>query len=79
MPWCVEEDGAPFRSATMDKLMANGLLVAQARQTPIATMRYQPTQKLHAFVEMLCATPFPLQTWVDPRTDTVIKGPGVNR
>lgn len=79
MRWCVDENGAPIRGETMDKLMADGLLVMQARQTPIALMQYQPTPKLHAFVAMLCATPLPVHTWADPRNGTVLEGPGVNR
>jgi hypothetical protein len=28
---------------------------------------YQTTERGAAWVEMLCATPFPVQAWIDPR------------
>lgn len=43
------------------------------------SQRFVPTQKLHAFVAMLCATPFPQQVWADPRTNERLQGPGVDR
>lgn len=70
---------APIRDETMDDLVRDGLLCdAGAGFVPyLKKSRYSPTEKLHAFVAMLESTPLPIRRFLDPRTITVINGPGV--
>jgi len=34
--------------------------------------KYIATDKCRAWVELLCKTPFPIQMWVDPRTEEMV-------
>lgn len=51
---------------TVKWFLEQGLLEPEP---PEATRRFKPTQKLHAFVEMLCETPLPIQKWIRPNLD----------
>lgn len=65
MPWVMGD--APIRDRVVGELIDLGLL----RETPKSdtTMRYGPTDKLHAFISMLCKTPLPALSWVNPVTN----------
>lgn len=62
-PWL--DLNAPIKKAVMSDLINAGLLVENIDSSK---RRYDPTEKLQAFVHMLCATPLPEHRWVDPRT-----------
>lgn len=64
MPWI--GSGAPIVDEEMDKLISMELL--ERGHYKDTKMNYRPTPKLHAFVELLCATPLPIQKWIDPRS-----------
>ena len=63
--------GAPIVGSTTMGLVESGLIRKGEANEP---REFYPTEKLHLFVEMLCATPLPEQRthWFDPRTNTVI-------
>lgn len=65
MPWVKES--APIKPDTMSRLVSHGLLTLNDPAIVKTGMLYGPTDKLHAFVEMLCATPLPEHRFVDPR------------
>ena len=77
MRWCVELDGAPCRDATMLGLIERGLIVDTLLDTrpddPGRGSRFKRTEKLDAFVELLCKTPLPEKKWIDPRDNSVIR------
>lgn len=80
LPWCVDDDPAPCRDDTMNGLVGAGLLVRERPQNAPGrdNRQFYPTDKLHAFVEMLCSTPLPQQEWVDPRNLKVARRSIIN-
>lgn len=52
---------APAVREALAEFDAEGLL------KPGTPTRYKPTARLHAFVELLCLTPLPVQAWIDPK------------
>lgn len=53
---------APLYNPTIDELIAEGILERGDDGAP-----YHTTEKGKAWIEMLLATPFPEQKWIDPR------------
>jgi hypothetical protein len=76
MWWCVEGT-APIRDQTMAGLVNQGLLerILNGGFGDPPLRHFRPTPKLHAFVNLLCKTPLPVQKWVDPRTDEIVNRP----
>lgn len=56
---------APAVESTIDAFLHSGLIEPRVR---LAGM-YTTTERGKMLVEMLCATPWPEQRWVDPRTE----------
>ncbi len=71
MPWV--SSGAPIVEATMQGLIGVGLITAE-RFADLPWV-YKPTEKLAAYVEMLCSTPMPKLCFIDPRTKLEISLP----
>ena len=59
----------PLRHETMGKFIAYGMLKVSTSEG----QSFEATQKLHAFCEMLQSVPLPIECWVDPRGDKIIK------
>jgi len=57
-----------FAQSTMDRLVELGLLVDHGFSA-ITGPRFTPTPRLRAYVEILCATPLPVQKWVKAEPD----------
>ncbi len=62
--------GAPIVESTMQGLVEDGLLVAE-RFTDHPWV-YKPTDKLAAYVAMLCQTPLPVYSLIDPRNNKAV-------
>jgi len=62
--------GAPIWDETAKWFLDNGLLVMRFHEDPAYPRIYDPTPKLHAYVEMLCETPLPVQKWIRPNEPT---------
>lgn len=77
MPWVL--GNAPIRDEVIGRLTLSGMLVHVSDLEPDGfevarpNKRYYATKKLHSFVEMLCNTPLPVQQWVDPRDNSVVR------
>ena len=54
-----------FLQSTRDRMVELGLLLDHGFSA-IAGPRLTPTDRIHAHVEILCATPLPVQKWVSP-------------
>lgn len=67
-PWI--NSGAALVSGVMSGLVTDNLLIANVVGDSNSP-KFQPTEKLHAFVRLLCATPLPEMHWVDPRTKEI--------
>lgn len=66
--------GAPVASSVFNELCDDGLLTRNLNVGGTdGKTHYEPTARLHAFVEMLCVTPLPVMAYVDPRTNKVIQ------
>ncbi len=62
--------GAPITEQTMDDLVHLDLLKRNPKyKQGKGAVQFLPTEKLHAYVEILCETPLPIQKWIDPRKD----------
>ncbi len=63
------QNGTPIVDGVARDFLRDGLIVA--RDTEVNNKEkfkrcYDPTPRLHAFCEMLCAVPLPVQVWVHP-------------
>jgi hypothetical protein len=59
-------DDVSFPGITFSNLVEAGLLIDTINHKQQDTrQRFKPTDKLHAYVEILCATPLPVQKWVE--------------
>lgn len=71
VPWI--DSGAPIVDGVMKQLVADELLTQNEPSLETDCRRFLPTNKLHAFVDMLCQTPLPIECFCDPRDNTLIK------
>jgi hypothetical protein len=54
---------------TLANFVNNGLLTA----SPKEEVKFRPTDRLHAFCEMLQHVPLPVQAWTDPRDEEIVR------
>jgi hypothetical protein len=62
--WSGPSAGNALHRETMRRFVQDGLL--SRCEEPAASRDYEPTERLHAYVEGLCRVPLPVQRWVVP-------------
>lgn len=64
---------APATLQYTEELVSHQLIVVSSAYNELGLV-YQTTERGQAWLEMILNTPFPVNSWVDPRTGKVLDG-----